>query len=77
MKQYSGTIKKMNLEGGFWALLTHSGEKFRLTNLLPSFQKDGLHVRVTLLELREQISFYQWGTAAEVFNIELLEESQP
>jgi len=66
----TGTIQYLELEGGFWGIISDDGKAYDVGNLPSEFRKDGLHVRFKA-EIREnQISIHMWGTIVEILEIE-------
>ena len=59
--EISGKVVYIDLSGGFWGLLSDTGEKFTPIEGVPGrFQKDGLKIRATL-EPSNLFSIYMWG----------------
>lgn len=46
MPKYKGTIRKNDLEGGFWELHTDSGERYQLSGGDASLHHDGVRVEI-------------------------------
>jgi hypothetical protein len=69
----TGTIKHIDLEGGFYGLIADDGQKYLPKDLAREFKVDGLHVRFQVKILAGVATIYMWGTPVEVFSIERLQ----
>lgn len=68
---FTGTMSWVELEGGFWGIVTTSGGKYLPTNGVPeSLKKDGLPVRGTVNVRKGYMTMQMWGTPVEVVTIE-------
>jgi hypothetical protein len=67
-----GTVKHIELEGGFYGILTDRGDKINPVDLPDTFKQDGLAVRFRMKRLSDQVSFRMWGTLATITDIERL-----
>jgi len=65
-----GTIRFINLEGGFYGLVRDDGTAYLPRNLEEQFKIDGLRVRFTGSELTDWASGYMFGI---VFNVDRME----
>jgi hypothetical protein len=45
-KKVTGTVKKNDLEGGFWELVADDGEHYQLRGAGPDLCKEGLRVQI-------------------------------
>ncbi len=68
----TGTIKHINLEGGFYGLVADDGRKYLPKDLAREFKVDGLRVRFQVKILTGVVTIYMWGTPVEVLSIERL-----
>jgi hypothetical protein len=68
--QGTGTIRYVNLEGGFYGLVADDGAKYDPTPLPDSLRKDGLRVRFRIQETKV-LTTRMWGTPVEVLRIEI------
>lgn len=73
---YPGTIKFKNLEGGFFALHTQSGERFTLKGLTSPYRRDGLVVEITGHVDDNAITFTQYGKLLIVDTVTVIDDSQ-
>jgi hypothetical protein len=46
MAKFQGTVKKNDLEGGFWELVADDGEHYQLRGAAPDLCKEGLRVQI-------------------------------
>lgn len=69
----TGTVKYINLEGGFYGIIGDSGARYDPTNLPKEFKVDGLKVRFTAKRQTGAVSFHMWGTLIEIISIEKLQ----
>jgi len=47
MATYVGTIRKLGIEGGLWALIGDDGQQYHLVDAPAGIKQDGLRVQVT------------------------------
>ncbi|TWX49172.1 hypothetical protein [Colwellia hornerae] len=69
---FTATIKYMNLEGGFFGLVSKEGKHWLPLNLEKEFQKDGAVIKVTGKAVMGLITIQQWGTPFSITDIELI-----
>ncbi len=62
-------VQFVNLEGGFYGLITHWGNKYEPINLSKEFQEDGLLVNVDARIRTDVANTHMWGTPIEIINI--------
>ncbi|MAX44317.1 MAG: hypothetical protein CL589_17050 [Alteromonadaceae bacterium] len=72
---YTGTIVYKNLEGGFFALHTHKGQKYTLKGLQPVYRRDGLIAEVSGVVDETAITFTQYGKLLVVKSVVIIDES--
>lgn len=65
----TGTIRYVDLEGGFYGLVAEDGTKYDPTPLPDSLREDGLPVRFRIKE-KDVMTTRMWGTPVEVLGIE-------
>lgn len=68
----TGTIRRIDLEGGFFGIETDDGAKLDPVNLPAEFQRDGLRVRARVEPLKDRVSFRMWGSLVHILSIERL-----
>ena len=68
----TGTVRRIDLEGGFYGIETDDGAKLDPVDLPAEFQQDGLRVRARVEELKDRVSFRMWGSLVRILSIERL-----
>jgi len=68
----TGTIRRIDLEGGFFGIETEDGAKLDPVNLPAEFQQDGLRIRARVEQLKDRVSFHMWGSLVRILSIERL-----
>lgn len=68
----TGTVRRLDLEGGFWGIIADDGRKFDPMGLDARFQKEGLRVRFEATPETDMISTRMWGTMVRITRIEAL-----
>ena len=67
-----GEIQYIDLEGGFYGILSDDGEHYDPINLPSGFKEDGLRVEFKLRILEDQSNIHMWGTVVEILEIKKL-----
>lgn len=65
----TGTIIYLEIEGGFYGILSDDGEHYDPTNLPIEYQKDGLRISFIAKERSDLLSFHMWGKIIELISI--------
>ena len=65
-----GFIKYVELEGGFFGIMTEDGTKYFPDYLGQDFKVDGLSVRVLAKPQEQILGIQMWGTSIEILKIE-------
>lgn len=65
-----GFIKYVELEGGFFGIMTEDGNKYFPEYLEQDFKVDGLNVRVVAKPQEQILGIQMWGTPIEILKIE-------
>ena len=68
-----GTIRKLGLEGGLWALITDDGRTIELIDAPKPLRKDGLRAKVEGKRDRHEVSVGMVGDAIVVERFELID----
>lgn len=68
---HTGEVKFLNLEGGFYGIVTSSGKKLLPMNLPKEFAQNGAVIRVKGKE-KNIMTIQQWGTPFEITDVELI-----
>ncbi len=64
-----GTIQYVELEGGFFGIVTEEGAKYFPQYLAPDFKVDGLSVRVDATLEEQVIGIQMWGVPIRILSI--------
>ena len=65
----TGTVRFIDLEGGFYGIVADNGEHYDPMNLGQEFQKDGLRVRFQAKIRQDIASIRMWGKIVEIIRI--------
>jgi hypothetical protein len=68
-----GTIRKIDLEGGFFGIITDDGEQLFPLNLGMDFRKDGLRVQFEF-EHKPMFTAQMWGMKGYVTDITAVDD---
>jgi hypothetical protein len=71
-----GTIEYFAIEGGFFGLISASGEKYTLSGLPPEYRRHGLVVVLYGKKQPDIMTITQFGTLFQIANIEVVDDSQ-
>jgi hypothetical protein len=66
-----GRVQFLNLEGGFYGIITDSGKKLLPMNMTKEFAQNGAIVRVKG-KVKDVMTIQQWGTPFTINDIELI-----
>ena len=66
MVHQTGTIRYINIEGGFYGIIGSDGKNYEPANLRSEFQQDGKSVIFSADILEDTASIYMWGTPVKV-----------
>ncbi|NYT21650.1 MAG: META domain-containing protein, partial [Methanomicrobiales archaeon] len=64
-----GTVRFIDLEGGFYGIVTATGEQYLPMNLAPEFSVDGFAVEFTARERLDLSTTEMWGVPVELISI--------
>ena len=64
-----GTVRFIELEGGFYGIITPEGDNYLPLNLPKEFQVDGLQVTFSAREERDVSTIAMWGTPVRIDSI--------
>ena len=70
----TGTIRKLGLEGGLWALITDDGATVELIDPPEGLCRDGARARVEINRDEAEVSVGMVGDAGRVIAFELLKD---
>ncbi len=71
----TGTVRHLDLEGGFYGIVTDDGTNLDPVNLPPEFQKDGVRLEARVVPLRDAVSTHIWGTPVRIIQLKRLSSS--
>jgi len=66
-----GRVQFLNLEGGFYGIITDSGKKILPMNMAKEFAQNGAIVRIKG-KVKNVMTIQQWGTPFTITDIELI-----
>mgnify|MGYP006289207033 CR=1 FL=1 len=69
-QSFRGTIKYVDLEGGFYGIIDDSGARYRPLNLMPEYRKDSLAVEGSGFIRDDVVSFHMWGRPLSIKEID-------
>jgi putative hemolysin len=69
----NGTITYVDLEGGFYGIITEGGDRYYPLDLPDDYKVDGMRVRFTAIITEDTVTVQQWGTPAEIAAIERID----
>jgi len=69
----TGTVKYIDLEGGFFGIIGDSGKNYDPINLSEEFQKNNLRISFDAKIREDMVSIHKWGTLIEIIRIEKLD----
>jgi len=72
MAEHTGTIRKLGLEGGLWALITDDGRSIELVDPPAALKKDGQRAKIRGTRSGAEVTIGMVGDAMEVEGFELL-----
>jgi len=67
--EFDGTIKYIELEGGFYGIVDNNGNRYYPINLPEEYKIDGLNVHVKARIRRDIASIHMWGITIEIIGI--------
>ena len=69
VKMITATVRYIDLEGGFYGLVTADGERYLPTNLAEEYQTDGTVLVFKAKPVTDRVSIQQWGTMVELYQV--------
>ncbi|MFB2815002.1 hypothetical protein [Shewanella sp. LZH-2] len=67
-----GTVRYLNLEGGFWGIIADNGQKILPKNLPQEYRKDGIRLSFTAQEITGMMTIQQWGKLSNLSDITVI-----
>jgi hypothetical protein len=68
----TGIVEYVELEGGFFGIVTEDGRRWDPTNLADEFKVDGLRVRVRVRPAADRLGTHMWGIIVDIEEIDRL-----
>ncbi|MBN2572339.1 MAG: protease inhibitor I42 family protein [Ignavibacteriales bacterium] len=65
----TGTVRYVELEGGFYGIYADNGEHYDPINLPEEFKIDGLRIEFTFIKRDDLASFHMWGCLIEIKDV--------
>lgn len=69
------TVKHINLEGGFYGLISKKGSKLLPVNLPAQYKNDGTILKVKGHLVTDMMTTQQWGEPFKILEVELIKVS--
>lgn len=69
---YKGTVQYFALEGGFFGIITHKGEKLLPMNLAKEYHQDGAIIEFSGNYKEGMMTIQQWGKPFTITEIKLI-----
>lgn len=70
----TGTVRYIQLEGGFWGIISEDGEKYYPLNLPEKFKQDELGIKFKIKVKEGIATTAMWGKPVEVLHMEKISE---
>ncbi len=70
----TGTVRYLDISGGFWGIVGDDGTNYDPIELEPAFQKDGLRVRFEAVPEADMMSTHMWGMLIKLLQIEAVSD---
>ncbi|MEN3185539.1 MAG: hypothetical protein ABDK94_05755 [Atribacterota bacterium] len=70
--EITGTVRFVELEGGFFGVVADDGTQYEPINLPKEYYQDGLRVHLWAKIREDYASIFMWGTIIEIGKIEVL-----
>lgn len=67
-----GTVRFMNLEGGFYGIITKDGRRLLPMNLKKELRQDGAIIEFSGDVVKDVMTIQQWGTPFKIEEIKLI-----
>jgi hypothetical protein len=72
VERVTGTVRHVDLEGGFYGIETDDGRKLDPVNLPEEIRQDGLRIEARVEVLRDRVSIRMWGTLVRIVEFKRL-----
>ncbi|QYJ85782.1 hypothetical protein K0I73_16660 [Shewanella mesophila] len=67
-----GTVRYINLEGGFWGIINDDGSHLLPQNLAKEYRKDGLRLSYKAQEIKDMMTIQQWGILSNLSDVKVI-----
>lgn len=74
MKTIQGSTQFINLSGGFWAIISEDGQKWRPSEMPKALQQPNLLVSVEAETFEDAVSFFMWGVEIDIHSYQILQK---
>jgi hypothetical protein len=71
MASTTGTVQRVDLEGGFFGIVTDEGQDLYPLNLADEFRRDGARIRFSF-EAAAVFTMHQWGSPVTLSDVALV-----
>jgi hypothetical protein len=71
-RKATGTVRKLGIEGGVWALVTDGGETIELIDAPAELLRNGAHAEVELTQEGADVTIGMTGAAGKVRSFRIL-----
>lgn len=69
--EHTGTVTRVERDGGFWGIVTTDSTRFRPANLPAEFEQEGMEVEFEGYVLSEERVEGEWGIPVELTEVEV------
>ena len=67
---FHGKVVRVDIEGGFYGIVSSDGGRYDPVNLPGEYQQDGIEVRGVARPAANAIGFHMWGMVVEIISIQ-------
>lgn len=67
---FRGKVVRVDMEDGFYGIVSSDGGRYDPVNLPEEYQQDGLEVRGVARPASNAIGFHMWGMVVEIISIQ-------
>ncbi len=72
----TGTVKFIDIEGGFYGIISDDGTKLDPLNLSVDYQEDGLRIKAGISIKKNVVTIRMWGTPVQINQIQKIDYSR-
>ncbi len=77
VKTYTGTVKYLTFEGGFYGIVDKNGTKFLPRNLDKQYRQEGAIIEFKGEFIKGMMTIQQWGEPFEIKEVKLIKAGNP